>query len=113
MRFVKTDKDFLGKAATLAGDPRWRCAYLEIAPDGTVDGHGGEAVLKNGAVVGATSSVAYGPTLRRVFAFAYVKPEAAAPGTVLDVVIHGTPRPAKVLSAPAYDPASTRPRTDA
>ncbi|WP_300513718.1 FAD-dependent oxidoreductase [Aliiroseovarius sp.] len=112
MRFVKTDKDCLGKEASLADDPRWLCAYLEIEPDGQIDGHGGEAVLLEGRVVGSTASVAYGPSVDKVLAFAYLKPEAAQPGTVLEVVIHGTPRAARVLGAPAYDPDNIRPRAD-
>ncbi len=113
MRFVKTDKDFLGKEATLAQPLRWICAYLEIEPDGVADGHGGEAVLLDGKVVGSTSSVAFGPTVGKILAFAYIKPEAAQPGTALEVVIHGKPRAARVLAEPAYDPASLLPRTDA
>ncbi len=116
MRFVKLDKDFVGKAeteASLAAPLPWVCAYLEIEPDGEIDGHGGEAVLMEGRVVGSTSSVAYGPTVGKVLAFAYIKPEAAAPGTALEVVVHGTPRAARVLDEPAYDPASLKPRTDA
>ena len=113
MRFVKTDKDFFGKAATLARAPRWKCAYLEIEPDGVTDGHGGEAVLMDGVVVGSTSSVAFGPTVGKILAFAYLKPNAAKPGTILEVLIHGKPRCARVLSEPAYDPTSQLPRTDA
>jgi dimethylglycine dehydrogenase len=115
MRFVRTDKDYLGKAATLAktDDLPWICAYLEIEPDGEVDGHGGEAVMLEGKVVGSTASVAYGHTVGKVLAFAYVKPHAAKPGTALEVVIHGTPRVARVLDEPAYDPQSLLPRTDA
>ena len=113
MRFVKVDKAFLGKSATLAGDPRWLCAYLEIAREGDVDGHGGEAVLLEGEVVGATASVAFGPSVGKLLAFAYVRPDAATPGTELQVVVAGTPRAARVLGAPAYDPNSEKPRADA
>jgi len=88
------------------------CAYLAIEPDGEIDGHGGEAVLLDGEVVGSTASVAYGPTVDTVLAFAYIKPHAAEPGTALEVVIHGSPRAARVLGEPAYDPNSVRPRTD-
>ncbi|MEM9477687.1 MAG: FAD-dependent oxidoreductase [Pseudomonadota bacterium] len=114
MRFVRAEKDFLGKAATLANteDLPWICAYLEIEPDGVVDGHGGEAVLLAGTVVGSTASVAYGHTVGKVLAFAYVKPHAAVPGTDLQVVVHGKPRAARVLGGPAYDPQSLLPRTD-
>ncbi len=116
MRFVKLDKEFLGKAQTetsLANDLPWICAYLEIEPDGWTDGHGGEAVLMNDAVVGTTSSVAYGPTVGKILAFAYLRPDAARPGTKLDVLVDGAPRPARVLGEPAYDPQSLLPRTDA
>ncbi|WP_171103464.1 FAD-dependent oxidoreductase [Ruegeria sp. HKCCD7255] len=111
-RFARTDKDYLGKDKTLNTDLPWICAYLEIEPDGEIDGHGGEAVMLDGCVVGSAASVAYGHTAGKILAFAYVKPEAAAPGTELSVVIHGMPRAARVLGEPAYDPGSLLPRTD-
>ncbi len=112
LRFARTDKGYLGRDASLNPDPRWLCAYLEIDADGEVDGHGGEAVLHNGHVAGSTASVAFGHTVGKILAFAYLDPDAAVPGTALDVLIHGTPRPARVLAEPAYDPQNTRPRTD-
>jgi len=117
MRFVKLDKgDFIGKAATqasAAGDLPWICAYLAIEPDGEWDGHGGEAVLLDGEVVGSTASVAFGHTVGKILAFAYIKPYAAKPGTYLEVVLAGAPRSATVLDEPVYDPQSLLPRTDA
>lgn len=112
LRFARTDKDYLGCDKTLKTDLPWICAYLEIEPDGKADGHGGEAVLLNGDVVGSTASVAYGPTVGKILAFAYIKPAAAEPGTMLEVLIHGEPRAARVLGEPAYDPQSLKPRTD-
>jgi dimethylglycine dehydrogenase len=121
MRFVKVEKgEFLGRDATVEsmakasnGTLPWICAYLEIEPDGEMDGHGGEAVLLSGKVVGSTASVAYGHTVRKILAFAYVKPEAANPGTELAVIVMGKPRRARVLAEPAYDPQSFNPRADA
>ncbi|MFA8386489.1 MAG: FAD-dependent oxidoreductase [Pelagibaca sp.] len=112
LRFARTDKDYLGKDKTLSTDLPWVCAYLEIEPDGHIDGHGGEAVTLDGRVVGSTASVAYGHTVGKILAFAYIKPYAAAPGTALDVIIHGKPRGARVLGEPAYDPQSLLPRAD-
>ncbi|MDX8349262.1 FAD-dependent oxidoreductase [Cognatiyoonia sp. IB215446] len=112
LQFARKDKAFLGSDHTFNANLRWVCAYLEIAPDGKADGHGGEAVLLEGKVVGSTASVAFGPTVGRILAFAYLDPDAAQPGTDLEVIIHGQPRPAKVLGAPAYDPQSLLPRTD-
>ncbi|MCP5087837.1 MAG: FAD-dependent oxidoreductase [Rhodobacteraceae bacterium] len=113
LRFVRTDKEYLGREKTLTSDLPWVCAYLEIEPNGVVDGHGGEAVLQNGSVVGSTASVAYGHTVGKILAFAYIKPQAAIAGTVLEVVIHGRARAARVLGEPSYDPQSLLPRTDA
>ncbi|NNE80060.1 MAG: GcvT family protein [Silicimonas sp.] len=113
LRFARKDKDYLGRDQTLNTDLPWVCIYLEIEADGEVDGHGGEAVLLDGRVVGSTASVAYGHSVGKILAFAYVKPVAAAPGTILNVVIHGVSRAARVLSEPAYDPGSQRPRVDA
>ncbi len=112
LRFARADKDYLGRDKTLNTDLPWVCAYLEIEPDGIADGHGGEAVLHDGRVVGSTASVAYGPTVGKILAFAYVKPGAAQPGTALEVIIHGKPRVARVLGEPAYDPQSLLPRAD-
>jgi dimethylglycine dehydrogenase len=113
LRFARTDKEYLGRDKTLNTDAPWVCAYLEIEPDGIADGHGGEAVLHDGVVVGSTASIAYGPTVGKILAFAYIKPTAATPGTSLEVVIHGQPRAARVLGEAAYDPQSLKPRTDA
>ncbi len=116
MRFVKMGKQFFGKQQTEASLDRplpWVCAYIAIEPDGVWDGNGGEAVLHDGEVVGSTASVAYGHTVGKILAFAYIKPRAAAPGTKLEVVIAGEPRSACVLGEPAYDPQSLLPRTDA
>lgn len=113
LRFARADKDYLGRDKTLNTDLPWVCAYLEIEPDGVRDGHGGEAVMLNGTVVGSTASVTYGHTVGKILAFAYLKPHAAQPGTALEVVVHGVPRPAFVLGEPAYDPRSLSPRMDA
>ncbi|MGI9356006.1 MAG: FAD-dependent oxidoreductase [Rhizobiaceae bacterium] len=115
MRFVTMQKDFEGKVQTqesLDATLPWICAYLQIEPDGENDGQGGEAVLHDGKVVGSTASVAYGHTASKVLAFAYIKPDAAVPGTTLKVVIAGEERDAIVLGRPVYDPDNIRPRAD-
>ena len=117
MRFVKMDKDdFIGKAETensLERELPWVCAYLRIESDGVVDGHGGEAVLFEGNVVGSITSVAYGHRVGSVLAFAYIKPYAARPGTMLQIMITGSLRSAHVLSQPAYDPDNVLLESDA
>ncbi len=116
MRFARMDKgDFIGRRATQASadsELPWRCAYLAIEPDGVFDGHGGEAVLLDGRVVGSATSVAYGHSVGKILAFAYITPEAASRGTALQVVIAGRSRDAEVLDRPAYDPENLRPRSN-
>ncbi len=65
----------------------------------------------DGNVVGSTSSVAYGHTVGKVLAFAYIKPEAATPGQNLEVVVMGQPaRPLCWVNL--LMTLSERPRTD-
>ena len=83
----------------------WICAYLAIDANG-------KAVMHNGRVVGSTSSVAYGHSVGKVLAFAYIKPEAAAPGTELEVMVMNEARKAVVLGEAAWNPQNLLPRTD-
>ena len=58
-------------------------------------------------------SGAWGPSVNASLAFGYVRPEHAAPGTELDVVVLGEPRAARVLAEARYDPGNLRPRARA
>ncbi|MDH3451166.1 MAG: hypothetical protein OEN20_02015 [Gammaproteobacteria bacterium] len=116
MRFVKLDRPggFIGRDATqrslTATSRRWSCVYLSVdAAD--ADCHGGEAMLHNGARVGAVSSGAFGHTVGLSLAFAYIDPAYAERGTELQVSILGEARAARVLDAPVYDPDNLRPRS--
>ncbi len=115
MRFVRLDKEFRGKAATLASTRKplpWLCVYLGISDHPTNDGNGGEAIFANGRQVGTVSSIAYGHSVGMLLAFAYVRAEHARPGTELEVMIMGEPRQATVLADAAYDAESLLPRMD-
>jgi len=114
MRFVKMNEHtFIGKEKTqqsLDSELPWLCVYLHVSAGGDSDGHGGEAVLYNGQRVGSISSIAYGHSVDKLVAFAYVKPVAAEPGTELEVLIMNERRSATVLAEPVHDPQSLRPR---
>jgi dimethylglycine dehydrogenase len=119
MRFVKLDKEYLGVEATrpslaeaAAGKLKSIRAYLEIELDGTDDGHGGEPVIVGGETVGSTSSMVWSPTCDKILAFAYVRPDAANPGTEFNTLIAGKPRRGRVLAGPVHDPENLRPRAD-
>ena len=113
LRFARNETDYIGKDKTLNTDGmRWVCAYLEIEPDGVEDGHGGEPIMVDGMVMGSTASVAYGHTVDKILAFAYVRPEVNVAGKEVSVLIAGEPRAARILGDAAYDPTSVLPRTD-
>ena len=112
MNFVDTTKTFLGKDKTLSdiNNLPWLCVYLAIESNDTEDGNGGEAVLNEGRLVGSIVSIIYSHTVKKILAFAYVKPEASKPNTNLEVIIAGQSRKAIVLSEAAYDPKNLKPR---
>ena len=101
MRFAKPDKgDFIGRGATLksmaeaeAGDLPWICAQMEIDANGA-DPIASETISRNGARIGQVSSGGYGFTVGKSLAFGYIRPDCAAPGTDLEVMILGKSYPA-------------------
>ncbi len=111
MNFVDTTKTFLGKDKTLSdiNNLPWLCVYLAIESNDTEDGNGGEAVLNEGRLVGSIVSIVYSHTVKKILAFAYLKPEASKPNTTLEVIIAGQSRKAIVLSEAAYDPKNLKP----
>lgn len=113
MQFAKMNKDFIGKSATensLSGELPWKCIYMEIDTH-EADCNGSDAVFHEGTKVGAVSSGAFGHREKKSLAFAYVHPDAAEPGTPLEVMILGDKKPARVLAKPVYDPDNLLPRT--
>jgi len=111
-RLIKTEKpEFLGRDAylTLEGRaPREKLVMLEIAAE-EADAVGGEPIfLPDGTPVGRVSSGAYGFTVEKSLALAFVKTAHAAPGTVLDVAVLGRPHRGVILPEPPFDPSGAR-----
>lgn len=110
-RFVKLDKEFIGKQATLQrkqDGAQGKIVYLELS-DGDNDSVGGEAItVGEGDVIGLTTSGGYGHRVGKSLAFAYVKPDYAAPGTKMTCWLLGEARQATVLAEPAYDAGNAR-----
>lgn len=106
MRFVKTGKEFVGRDAVVARAERGEgsvIAYLDLGHT-DMDVLGGEAVFLDGTKVGSVSSGGCGPVTGKSLAFAFVKPPAAQPGTVLEVIILGQMYRAEVLKDAVLDP---------
>ena len=110
-RLVKGDKDFLNKAAwqSIADRPaRETMCMLEIdAID--ADASGGEPIfLSDGTPAGQVSSGAYGYSVEKSLAIAYLKAGLAVPGDTVHVAILGKNHTARVLAKPPFDPDGNR-----
>jgi len=111
-RFVALDKDFIGRDAMLARKEEGidtKLVYLAVETN-DADPLGNEPVYEGDRIVGVTTSGAWGYTVGRTVAFAYVEPACAAPGFELEIPILGTRCAAHVLAQPAHDPGNVRVR---
>lgn len=63
---------------------------------------GAQVLINEKTPMGMVSSGSYAPWLERSIAMGYVAPQAAKPGTVLQVDIRGSLTPAKVVPLPFY-----------
>jgi 4-methylaminobutanoate oxidase (formaldehyde-forming) len=66
--------------------------------------YGGEAVMRDGKVVGRLRSGGYGYTIGKNIGLVYLSPELAREGTLLKVDVFGDLIPAKVAPDILYDP---------
>ena len=107
---VKLDKDFIGKEGILkqkqAGIPRKLACLIVEAKDS--DAWGYNPILKDGKMVGMTSSGGYGHRTQKSIALGYLLPEYTKVDTSLDVEILGRIRKARVASMPLYDPKNEK-----
>ena len=111
-RFVKLDKgDFIGRAAAAETQhsPRYALVLLEIAVD-DADAIGDEPVYCGDEVVGFVTSGAYGHTVGKSLALAYVASEMSQ-STEFAVEILGERRAALWLTEVAVDPSGARLRS--
>ncbi|MCP5157450.1 MAG: FAD-dependent oxidoreductase [Ectothiorhodospiraceae bacterium] len=106
-RFVRLDKgDFVGRDALLrqrdTGVPN---RFVTLACDvDDADAIGNEPLWQGDRAVGRATAGAYGFTVGRSLALGYVRPEAAAIGTRLEIEILGERYPAEIVPESPYDP---------
>jgi dimethylglycine dehydrogenase len=106
-RFVDFDKGpFLGRDALVA----WRdkgfknkLVTLEVQGGTDADARGSEPVMKNGAMIGRTTSGGYGWRVGKSLAMAMLKPDFSHVGGEVDVRILGEMRRAIVIPDSPYD----------
>jgi len=112
-RFVKFDKpqDFPGKAALLAERQRGAAKRFVtlIVEAGAADAPYMSAIWHNGAIVGETTSGAWGYRVDASVALAMLRADLAVPGAVLEVEIYGQRCRAVVQEdGPLWDPDNAR-----
>ena len=109
-RFVKMDKEFIGKAALekmQANGPRQKFVTLTI--DCThAPAHPGASVVKDGKVVGTIASADWGHRVGKNIAMAFVDPDVS---DGLSVEVIGVPVPAQIVEPCLYDPETSLPRS--
>jgi glycine cleavage system aminomethyltransferase T/glycine/D-amino acid oxidase-like deaminating enzyme len=105
--------DFVGKDALLrrrAEGPRRRLTCLTLDdPSGVVMGN--EPVYAGETPVGFVTSAAYGYTIGRGIAYAWLSPECSSVGTSLHVEYFGERLAATVAAEPLFDPKMERMRS--
>ena len=116
-RFIKLDKDFVGKDALLArresGD-LWQFVTLEVhgCDADNVDARGSEAIYDNGTLVGRATHGGFGYRTGKSLALAMVKKGYEAIGNEVEIRILGKNYKATVLEESPFDPANERLRAD-
>ena len=138
-RWIRFDKrDFIGREALLrvqerglekrwvgltldsevpaaAGDKIYAigdvATFREIVETGAEAGEHEDEFLPGERQVGYVTSSAYGPSVGKMLAMAYVETARAWPGSNLLVEINGRPVPARVAQTPFFDPENARIRS--
>ncbi|MEQ6247890.1 FAD-dependent oxidoreductase [Sulfitobacter sp. HNIBRBA3233] len=112
-RLCRTEKEFLNKAAvtdTLARPARERLVLLELDAEDVAasgaDASGGEPIFLGGRGVGRVTSGAYGYSVGKSLALAFL--HDVAQGERVEVMVLGQPHRARVMAAPPFDADGSR-----
>lgn len=107
-RFIKWDKDFIGKDAALANKtPARQLVTFEVdAADADVTAY--EPVFIDGEVLGFCTSGGFSHHTGKSIAFGLIPREHAIEGLKVEIEILGDRRPATLITAPIFDPDGAR-----
>ncbi len=112
-RFIRLDKEaFIGREASLIrkqNGERMKLVYLAVETTDE-DCLGNEPVYKDERLVGVSTSGAFGHSVMKSLAFAYVDPALSQEGEELDILMLGERHRARIIPQPIWDPQNTRPR---
>lgn len=115
-RFVKVEKDFLGKEGLQLREKAGRerqFVTLDVSDITDADPRGNEPIYDaTGALVGRATHGGYGWRVQKSLALAMVRPAFADLGTALSIKILGKLYPATVIAESPFDPNNERLRMD-
>jgi dimethylglycine dehydrogenase len=113
-RFVKLDKgEFIGKDALLqrqANGPGKQFVPFKIDAS-HAPAHAGASLMQGEKVVGTVTSADWGHRLGMNLAYAFVDPQFARVGTILQLDMYGELVAAEVIAPSPYDPEFNRMRS--
>jgi dimethylglycine dehydrogenase len=103
-RFVRMDKaDFIGKAALAERTSAHRFVTMQVEGITDADARGSEPILRDGVLVGRTTSGGYGWRVQKSLALGMIRPDLAATGAEFDITILGERRRATIIDESPYD----------
>ena len=106
---VHRDKgDFRGKQAVLTSESSPRFVAAGISSASEEPWAGGEVLSLNGEAVGTLNSPCWSHRMNKSLALVHLRPDAADPGTALEVSGDGVSATAIVESIPFFDPGKSR-----
>ncbi len=105
---AKKGAEYRGKEAAFALKGKEKVKVVGIVADLGEALAGGEKLLRDGAEVGVVNSPVWSHRMGKSLALAHVTPDAAEPGTALQVEGDGVSCAATVGTLPFYDPDKTR-----
>ena len=102
-RVVVTDKPaFVGRDAIIAGPADGAPVLVGLRAEGKRAARAEYAIFRDDQLVGEVTSGALSPTLGYPIAMAFVSPESAAVGTLLELDVRGSRIAATVVALPFY-----------
>jgi aminomethyltransferase len=106
--FIDRNKYFIGKEAVMYDleIPEYLLVGLKFSSKRAAREH--DAVFSGDTEIGEVSSGSLAPSLGVAVAMAYVKPDDAKVGNLLDVEIRGKRYPAEVVELPFYKEGTAR-----
>ncbi len=111
-RFVRLDKEFIGKDALVGhkeAGPGRKLVTLQVASTAAA-AHGGASVMADGKVIGTVTSGDWGYRTGMNLAYAFVDPAFATEGSTAMIDILGDLTACSVIAPSPYDPDMRLPR---